>query len=156
MKTGIGYDIHKLISGRKLILGGVEIPHLKGLLGHTDADVLIHAIIDALLGAGGLGDIGEHFPDSDPKWKDMNSLELLKIVQKTLCEKKIRINNIDCTIIAEEPKLGKYFNEMKKNISAILDIKENAINLKAKTNEGLGPVGNKEAICAFAVASLEG
>lgn len=154
MFVGQGYDIHKLVAGRKLILGGVEIPHSKGLLGNTDADVLVHAIIDALLGATGLGDIGTHFPDKDPKWKDAKSFDLLEIIYIALKNNGHLIINIDSTIIAEEPKLAPYIPEMKKKLSQILVIKENQINIKAKTNEGLDSIGKKEAIAAMAIAGL--
>ena len=154
MPIGHGYDIHKLVPGRKLILGGVEIPHTKGLLGHTDADVLIHAIIDALLGAAGLGDIGQHFPDNDPKWKDANSLDLLKEIYLSLKNKGYKIINIDSTIVAEEPKLSPYISKMKKILSGALNISDNQINIKAKTNEGLDSTGQKNAICAWAVALI--
>ena len=155
MRTGHGYDIHKLVPGRKLILGGVEIPHAKGLLGHTDADVLTHAIIDALLGAAGLGDIGQHFPDNDPKWQDANSLDLLKEIYLSLKNKEHKIINIDSTIVAEEPKLAPYISQMKKAISIALEIKEKQINIKAKTNEGLDSTGQKNAICAWAVTLID-
>ena len=155
MPIGHGYDIHKLIPGRKLILGGVEIPYSKGLLGHTDADVLTHAIIDALLGAAGLGDIGQHFPDNDPKWKDANSLDLLELAYESIKNKGYEIINIDSTIVAEEPKLSPHVNNMKKVLSQAIEIKETQINIKAKTNEGLDSTGQKNAICAWAVALLE-
>ena len=155
MYIGHGYDIHKLVPGRKLILGDVEIPHSKGLLGHTDADVLTHAIIDALLGAAGLGDIGQHFPDNDPKWKDANSLDLLKEIHFYLKKKGHKIINIDSTIVAEEPKIAPYISEMKKNFCLALELHENQINIKAKTNEGLDSTGQKNAVCAWVVALLE-
>ena len=155
MPIGHGYDIHKLVPGRKLVLGGVEIPHTRGLLGHTDADVLIHAIIDALLGAAGLGDIGQHFPDNDPKWKDTNSLDLLELTYESIKNKGYEIINIDSTIVAEEPKLGPHVNNMKKSLSRILELNENQINIKAKTNEGLDSIGQKNAICAWAVAFID-
>ena len=154
MLIGQGYDIHKLVSGRKLILGGVEIPYSKGLLGHTDADVLVHAIIDALLGATGLGDIGTHFPDKDPKWKDAKSLDLLEVIYILLKNKGHIITNIDSTVIAEEPKLASYIPEMRKKLAQVLALKENQINIKAKTNEGLDSVGKREAISAMAIAGL--
>ncbi|OGI20262.1 MAG: 2-C-methyl-D-erythritol 2,4-cyclodiphosphate synthase [Candidatus Melainabacteria bacterium RIFCSPHIGHO2_02_FULL_34_12] len=154
MRIGHGYDIHKLAEDRKLIIGGVEIPYSKGLLGHTDADVLIHAIIDALLGASGLGDIGQYFPDNDPKWKDAKSLDLLEVVFISLKNKGHIIVNIDSTVIAQEPKLAKYTPQMKDVLSKALAIKDSQINIKAKTNEGLDSVGEKNAICAYAVASI--
>lgn len=155
MKVGTGYDIHKLVKGRKLILAGVEIPYEKGLLGHTDADVLVHAIIDALLGASGLGDIGQTFPDGDPKWKDADSLELLEIVNASLKNKGFEIGNIDTTLIMQEPKIASYIPKMKKKIADILAIKEGQVSIKAKTNEGLGPEGNKEAISAIATVLID-
>ena len=155
MRTGIGYDMHKLVSGKKLILGGVKIPYKKGLTGHTDADVLVHAIIDAMLGAAGLGDIGQVFPDSDPKWKNANSLELLEIVHASLKNKGFDICNIDSTIVTEEPRLSKHINKMKNNISDVLEIDTSQIGIKAKTNEGMDSVGNKESICAFATVLLD-
>ena len=155
MLIGHGYDIHKLVPGRKLILGGVEIPYNKGLLGHTDADVLVHAIIDALLGASGLGDIGQYFPDTDPKWKDANSLDLLEVAYTSIKNKGFKIINIDSTVLAEEPKLSPYVKEMKTILSEALEIKDNQINVKAKTNEGQDSTGQKNAICAWAVALIE-
>lgn len=155
MKVGIGYDIHKLVPGRKLVIGGVEIPYEKGLLGHTDADVLVHAVIDALLGASGLGDIGQHFPDSDKKWKDANSFDLLEVIYISLKKKGYVINNIDSTIVAQEPKLGPHVESMKTFICRTLEIKDSQVNIKIKTNEGMDSVGQKNAICAYAVALVE-
>ncbi|MBI2995647.1 MAG: 2-C-methyl-D-erythritol 2,4-cyclodiphosphate synthase [Candidatus Melainabacteria bacterium] len=155
MRIGHGYDIHKLVPGRKLILGGVELPYSKGLLGHTDADVLTHAIIDALLGAAGLGDIGQYFPDTDPKWKGAYSIDLLKVVLESLKNNGYLIENIDCSVVTEEPKLAPYISQMKKKLASVLEVKDNKINIKAKTNEGLDSIGNKNAICAWAVAMLE-
>ena len=140
MRVGHGYDIHKLVKGRKLIIGGIEIPYEKGLLGHTDADVLTHAIIDAILGAAGLGDIGQSFPDTDPQWKDANSTDLLEIVHTSVTNKGYKISNIDGTVIAEEPKLSPHIGKIKKNLASTLDIKEDLINIKAKTNEGLDSI----------------
>lgn len=154
MRIGIGYDIHKLVPGRKLIIGGVEIPYEKGLLGHTDADVLVHAVIDALLGAAGLGDIGQHFPDSDKKWKDANSFNLLEVIYIALKKKSYTISNIDSTIVAQEPKLGPHVESMKTYLCKTLEIKDSQINIKVKTNEGLDSIGQKNAICAYAVALL--
>ena len=155
MKIGFGYDIHKLVPNRKLILGGVEIPKSpKGLLGHTDADVLIHAIIDALLGAAGLGDIGQHFPDTDPKWKDASSINLLEAVYISLKNKGYTVINLDSTIVAEEPKISSLTTAMKILISKVLEIKDTQVNIKVKTNEGQDSVGQKNAICAWAVALL--
>ena len=133
MRVGMGYDVHRLVEGRKLILGGVEIPYEKGLLGHSDADVLIHAIMDALLGAAALGDIGKHFPDTDPQYKGISSVELLKHVAKLLDENNYVIENIDATVIAQRPKLRPYMEEMTKNIAGALGIEENRLNLKATT-----------------------
>lgn len=153
-KVGFGYDIHKLVEGRKLILGGVEIPHRLGLLGHSDGDVLIHSIIDALLGALSLGDIGEYFPDNDEKYKDISSTILLKEVAKILKRKKVKISNIDITIIIERPKLTDYKKEIKKSIARILEINKDKINIKAKTNEKIGNIGKEKAIVSFAVVCL--
>lgn len=155
MRIGNGYDVHRLTEGRDLILGGVKIPYEKGLLGHSDADVLLHAIMDALLGAAGLGDIGRHFPDTDPEYKGISSLMLLKRVGKLLQEKVFFIGNIDATIIAQKPKLAPYLEEMKKNIAEVLHIAEDQINIKATTEEGLGFTGALEGISAQAVVLLE-
>ncbi|MFH0826511.1 MAG: 2-C-methyl-D-erythritol 2,4-cyclodiphosphate synthase [Candidatus Omnitrophota bacterium] len=154
IRVGMGYDIHRLVKGRKLVLGGVEIPHEKGLLGHSDADVLIHAVCDALLGAVGDRDIGEHFPDTDPKYQDISSVELLKAVLQLVQEKKYRIGNIDTVVVAQEPSLIPFKNQIKKNLARILGIGQDEVNIKAKTNEGLGAIGRMEAIACYAVASL--
>lgn len=146
MRVGMGYDVHRLVEGRKLILGGVEIPYEKGLLGHSDADVLIHAIMDALLGAAALGDIGKHFPDTDPQYKGISSVELLKHVAKLLDENNYVIENIDATVIAQRPKLRPYMEEMTKNVAGALGIEENRLNLKATTEEGLGFTGTGEGM----------
>ena len=156
MRVGMGYDVHRLVEGRKLILGGVEIPYEKGLLGHSDADVLIHAIMDALLGAAALGDIGKHFPDTDPQYKGISSVELLKHVAKLLDENNYVIENIDATVIAQRPKLRPYMEEMTKNIAGALGIEENRLNLKATTEEGLGFTGTGEGMAAQAICSLVG
>jgi 2-C-methyl-D-erythritol 2,4-cyclodiphosphate synthase len=153
--VGIGYDVHRLAPGHGLVLGGVEVPFEKGLLGWSDGDVLIHAIIDALLGAAALGDIGSHFPPGEPAYKDISSIELLHRVMKMLISQGWAIGNIDATIIAEEPKLSPFFEGMKENIAQALNIDKACIGLKAKTNEGLGFVGRGEAIAAYAVALLE-
>ena len=153
-RFGIGYDIHRLIEGRPLFLGGVEIPYIKGLLGHSDADVLLHAICDALLGALGLGDIGEHFPDTDPKYQGVASSKLLARVKELVDKSGYKINNLDVVIIAQEPQLVPFKKPMKENISSLLNIQEEVLNIKAKTNEGLDAVGNREAIACYAVASL--
>ncbi len=154
MRIGFGYDVHALTENRKLILGGVEIPHEKGLLGHSDADVLIHAVMDALLGAAALGDIGKHFPDNDNSFKDISSLLLLKKTNELLIENSFSVNNIDSTIVAQEPKLAPFIEEMRKNISDALGLDISQINIKATTTEKLGFEGKKEGISAYAVASL--
>ena len=156
MRVGMGYDVHRLVEGRKLILGGVEIPYEKGLLGHSDADVLIHAIMDALLGAAALGDIGKHFPDTDPQYKGISSVELLKHVAKLLDKNNYVIENIDATVIAQRPKLRPYREEMTKNIAGALGIEENRLNLKATTEEGLGFTGTGEGMASQAICSLVG
>ncbi len=153
-KLGIGYDIHRLVEGRKLIIGGVEIPYQKGLLGHSDADVLLHAICDALLGAASERDIGELFPDSDPKYNKISSMELFKIVVDLIRKSNFRVNNIDAVIILEEPKISPFKKRIQENIAGVLKIREDSVNLKAKTNEGLGEIGAKEAISCYAVAML--
>ena len=153
MKVGIGYDVHRLVEGRRLILGGVEIPFEKGLLGHSDGDVLLHAICDALLGAAGKGDIGRHFPDTNPEYKDISSLVLLEKVKGLI--KEYRINNIDSIIVAQEPKLAPYLEKMKENIAGVLKIDKDKINIKATTTEKLGSIGRGEGIAAYAMVSLE-
>ncbi|MGA2172706.1 MAG: 2-C-methyl-D-erythritol 2,4-cyclodiphosphate synthase [Sedimentisphaerales bacterium] len=153
-RTGIGTDIHRLVEGRSLMLGGVQIPYPMGLLGHSDGDVALHAVIDALLGAAGMGDIGTFFPDTDPKWKDADSKELLLIVKEKLVEKKWDIINVDVTIHAEQPRLELFKGQIKRVIAGLLGIDFNAVNVKAKTNEGLGEIGEGEAIAATAAAML--
>ncbi len=155
MRIGHGYDVHKLVPDRKLIIGGVDIPHSTGLLGHSDADVLLHAIMDALLGAAGLGDIGRHFPDNNPDYKDISSIKLLIKVGNLLEEHLYTISNIDATIIAQKPKLMPYIEEMISNIAEALAISPDRINIKATTEEGLGFTGNMEGISAHAVCLLE-
>lgn len=155
MRIGMGYDVHKLVEGRKLILGGVEIPYEKGLLGHSDADVLLHAIMDALLGAAALGDIGNHFPDTDPAYKGISSLKLLEHVAGLLEEHRFVIENIDATIIAQKPKMRPYIDRMRENIAAALQVDLDQINVKATTEEGLGFTGNGEGISSQAVCMLE-
>ena len=155
MRVGIGYDVHKLVEGRKLILGGVEIAHEKGLLGHSDADVLLHAIADALLGAASLGDIGRHFPDTDEKYKGISSLILLEHVGSLLAEKNYRINNVDATIVAQRPKLMPHIEKMRRNIAAALKTDLDAINIKATTEERLGLTGSEEGMSSYAVCSIE-
>ena len=154
MYVGMGYDIHRLVPGRKLVLGGVLIPFEKGLLGHSDADVLIHAVCDALLGAAGLGDIGIHFPDTDPELKDISSMKLLVRTFEMIRAKGFGIQNIDSTIIAEAPKLNTYRERMRKNIGHALDLEPNRINIKATTAEGLGMIGKGEGITAMCVVLL--
>ena len=151
----MGYDVHKLVEDRKLILGGVEIPYEKGLLGHSDADVLLHAIMDALLGAAALGDIGRHFPDTDPAYKGASSMELLKHVKRLIEEKLYVIENIDATIIAQRPKLASYIPEMVKNIAEALEIEEDRVNVKATTEEGLGFTGNGSGISSQAICMID-
>lgn len=155
-RSGIGYDLHRLSAGRRLVLGGVEVPFEKGSVGHSDGDVLAHAICDALLGAAGLGDIGSHFPDTDPKWKDANSLEFLGRVRGLLAEHRLRIAHLDAIVIAERPKLAPHFPAMREALAGALGIEAAQINLKAKTNEGVGAVGRGEAIAAQAIATIEG
>jgi len=154
MRIGIGYDSHRLVTGRSLILGGVNIPFEKGLLGHSDGDVLTHAIIDAIIGALGLGDIGKHFPDIDPKYKDASSVEMLKHIVNVAALNGFEVSWIDTTVVAEKPKLFPYIEPMKKAISQS-GIKPELINIKAKTNEGMGFIGRGEGIVAYAVCLLK-
>lgn len=154
MRIGIGYDVHKLIEGRKLILGGVEIEYKRGLLGHSDADVLIHAIIDSILGAMSLGDIGKHFPDTDDKYKGISSIKLLKEITVILKENRYKINNIDSIIVAQKPKLSPYIEQMRINIAQALNIAVEDVNVKATTTEELGFEGREEGISAQAVCTL--
>lgn len=156
MRIGFGYDSHRLVKGRKLILGGVEIPCEKGLLGHSDADALLHALCDAILGAIGEGDIGKHFPDSDPAYKDISSRELLIRVNKLAIRKGYRVNNIDSTLVLEKPKLREYINKMVENIANFLNMEPGRVNVKASTNEGMGFTGRREGIAAFAVVTMKG
>lgn len=155
MRIGTGYDVHKLAENRELIIGGVNIPYKKGLLGHSDADVLTHAIMDALLGAAALGDIGRHFPDTDEAYKGASSIELLKNVKQLLEESLYLIENIDATIIAQEPKLSSFIPAMVKNVATALDLEENQVNIKATTEEGLGFTGQGLGIAANAVCLIE-
>lgn len=155
MRIGFGYDSHRLVKGRKLILGGVEIPCEKGLLGHSDADALLHALCDAILGAIGEGDIGKHFPDSDPAYKDISSRKLLVRVNKLAIRKGYRVNNVDSTLILEEPKLREYIDKMVVNITGFLDMEPGLVNVKASTNEGMGFTGRREGIAAFAVVTMK-
>lgn len=155
MRIGLGYDIHRLVEDRKLILGGVEIPYELGLLGHSDADVLIHSIIDAILGSVALRDIGYHFPDTDEKYKNVNSLELLKETKKMLLNEGYKIINIDSNIICQKPKLSPYIDEMRKNISQALELEINQVSIKAKTNEKMDSMGNGLSISTNAIVLVE-
>lgn len=154
MRIGMGYDVHKLVENRQLILGGVTIPYEKGLLGHSDADVLVHAIMDALLGAAALGDIGKHFPDTEERYHGISSMELLKNVKGLIDDKNYLIGNIDATVIAQRPKLASFIPKMVTNIAQVLEIQEDQVNVKATTEEGLGFTGSGEGISAQAVALL--
>lgn len=154
MRVGMGYDVHKLVENRKLILGGVEIPYEYGLLGHSDADVLVHAIMDALLGAAALRDIGRHFPDNDPAYEGADSIELLKKVGEMLEERMYLIENIDATVIAQKPKLLPYIDTMVENVAEALHLEEDQVNIKATTEEGLGFTGKKEGISAQAICCI--
>lgn len=154
MRIGTGYDVHKLAEGRKLIIGGVEIPYEKGLLGHSDADVLVHAIMDALLGAAALGDIGKHFPDTDPKYKGADSLMLMREVRRILKENGYRIGNVDSTIIAQAPKMSPHIDTMRRNIAEALGLDVSQVSVKATTEERLGFTGRGEGISAQAVALI--
>ncbi len=154
-RFGMGYDVHKLVEGRKLILGGVDVPHTLGLLGHSDADVLLHAISDALLGAAALGDIGRHFPDTDPKYAGADSMKLLAHVVELLKEKGYVVGNVDATIVAQRPKLKDYISQMNDNIARVLGVERNQVNVKATTEEKLGFTGTEQGISAYAVAGLE-
>lgn len=155
IRVGIGYDVHRLVPGRPLVLGGMEITFRKGLLGWSDGDVLVHAIIDALLGAAASGDIGTHFPAGDPAYKDISSMELLRRVKEMLESQGWRVGNIDAIIIAEAPKLSPFFERMAANIATVLNIDNGAVSIKAKTNEGLGFIGKGEGIAAYAVAAVK-
>ena len=155
VRTGIGFDVHKLAGGRRLILGGVEIDYPKGLLGHSDADVVCHAIADALLGAAGLGDIGLMFPDTDPAFKDISSLKILEAVASRITEAGHRINNIDVTIIAQLPKVMPYASSMKENLAEALSTATEQVNIKGKTTETLGFIGREEGIATLAIATIE-
>jgi 2-C-methyl-D-erythritol 2,4-cyclodiphosphate synthase len=155
MRVGMGYDVHRLVEGRSLILGGVNIPHSLGLLGHSDADVLLHAISDAILGAAALGDIGKHFPDTDDKYKNADSMELLKSVVDKIKHKNYKVGNVDATIVAQKPKLAPYIDKMRENIARTLDIDIDDVNIKATTEEKLGFTGREEGISAYAVALIE-
>ncbi|HEY4740518.1 MAG TPA: 2-C-methyl-D-erythritol 2,4-cyclodiphosphate synthase [Candidatus Acidoferrales bacterium] len=153
-RTGIGYDLHRLAEGRKLIIGGIEVPFEKGPVGHSDGDVLSHCICDALLGAGGLGDIGTHFPDTDPRWKGASSLVFLERTRELLAARGLSILHVDAIVVTEKPKLGPHFPEMRAALARALGITPERINLKAKTNEGVDAIGRGEALAAYAVASI--
>jgi 2-C-methyl-D-erythritol 2,4-cyclodiphosphate synthase len=153
-RCGIGYDLHRLVDGRKLIIGGIEVPFEKGPAGHSDGDVVAHAVCDALLGAAGLGDIGKHFPDTNPKWKGANSLLFLEYAQKLLNENKFAIEHIDVVVILERPKLGPHFPKMREALARSLNVTAEKVHLKAKTNEGVDAVGRGEAIACHVVATL--
>ena len=155
MRIGHGYDVHRLVEGRDLILGGVNIPYEKGLLGHSDADVLTHAVMDALLGAAALGDIGKHFPDSDPAYKGADSLALAREVARLLTAKNYRIGNVDATILAQAPKIAPHIPQMRENLALALGIPTDAVSVKATTEEGLGFTGSGECFAAHAVCLIE-
>lgn len=154
MRVGMGYDVHKLVENRELIIGGVTIPHPLGLLGHSDADVLLHAIMDALLGAAALGDIGKHFPDTDPAYKGISSMKLLEHVGALLEKECYVIENIDATVIAQKPKLRPYIAQMEENVAAVLHLDKNQVNIKATTEEGLGFTGTEQGISAQAICAI--
>ncbi len=154
MRIGMGYDVHKLVEGRELIIGGVKIPHTLGLLGHSDADVLLHAVMDALLGAAGLGDIGKHFPDTDPQYKGISSMKLLSHVSEMIEQKGYVVENIDATIIAQKPKMRPHIPQMEQNIADALHISADQVNVKATTEEGLGFTGAEEGISSQAICAL--
>lgn len=154
MRVGIGYDIHRLVDGRKLFLGGVEIPYVKGLLGHSDGDVVMHALADAMLGALALGDIGLHFPDTDPQYKDISSGELVKKVLTLVKKRNLVVNNADTMILAEEPKIHPFRDKMVETLSKVLNVAKDRVNIKATTVEGVGSIGKGEAIAAYAVVTL--
>jgi 2-C-methyl-D-erythritol 2,4-cyclodiphosphate synthase len=154
VRCGIGYDLHRLAEGRPLIIGGITVPFDKGPVGHSDGDVLAHAMCDALLGAGSLGDIGTHFPDTDPKWKNADSLKFLEYTQKLLDEKCMHIEHIDAVVILEKPKLGPHFTKMREALAKSLRVPAESVHLKAKTNEGVDAVGRGEAIAAYVVATV--
>ena len=154
IRTGHGFDLHRLVEGRKLILGGIEIPHHLGLLGHSDADCLIHALADAMLGALGLPDIGHHFPDNDPSNKDLDSSQILLHANQLLKERGYKVGNVDLTLIAQKPKLADYLPSIRSNLSKLLEIQEDCIGLKATTHEGIGSLGREEGVAAHAVCLL--
>jgi 2-C-methyl-D-erythritol 2,4-cyclodiphosphate synthase len=153
-RIGTGYDIHRLADGRKLMLGGVRVPFMKGLLGHSDSDVLAHAVCDALLGAAALGDIGTHFPDTDPRWRGAASLDFLRHAVKLIGDKGYKVANVDATVITEQPKLKPYIQAMREQLAGALEVSVDAVSVKAKTNEGLDAIGRGEAMAAHAVAII--
>ena len=155
IRIGHGYDVHRLTEGRKLILGGVEIPHVTGLLGHSDADVLLHAVMDALLGSMALGDIGKHFPDTDNKYKGISSMHLLTLVNKIIAENGARVVNIDATLILQKPKVAPYIDAMRENVAFALGVEKSRVSIKATTEEHLGFTGREEGISAHAVVLVE-
>lgn len=155
VRTGIGYDLHRLVSDRRLVLGGVEIPYIKGLEGYSDADVLSHALCDAILGALGEGDIGRHFPSSDPTYKDCSSLELLKKIVRLMAQKGFSIENVDATIVAERPDLSPFKAKMAKTLAEVLEIESERVNVKATTTEGMGFIGKGEAISSYVIVNLK-
>ena len=152
--AGIGYDSHRLLEGRRLVIGGVEIPHERGLHGHSDSDVLAHAVIDALLGAAGLGDIGDHFPDTDERWRDADSIQLLEAVVAMLSGRGLTIVNVDCTVIMQEPKLAPHRQAISERLAGALGLETRRVNVKATTGEGMGFVGRCEGVAALALASV--
>jgi 2-C-methyl-D-erythritol 2,4-cyclodiphosphate synthase len=153
--TGIGFDSHRLLADRRLVIGGVEIPHERGLQGHSDADVLAHAVIDALLGAAGLGDIGEHYPDTEERWREADSIELLRAIVSKVLADGLEIVNVDCTVLMEEPKLGPHRAAIRERLALALGLDSRRVNVKASTGEGMGFVGRGEGVAALAVASLQ-
>jgi 2-C-methyl-D-erythritol 2,4-cyclodiphosphate synthase len=153
-RTGIGYDSHRLVPDRRLVLGGIEIPHDRGLSGHSDADVLAHAVTDALLGAAGLGDIGEHFPDSEERWRDADSMELLELIVEIVVAGGFEIVNVDCTVVMEQPKLAPHRTQIRERLARALRLHAGRVNVKASTGEGMGFIGRGEGVAALAVASL--
>jgi 2-C-methyl-D-erythritol 2,4-cyclodiphosphate synthase len=155
MRIGIGYDVHQLVEGRKLIIGGIQVPHTKGLLGHSDGDVVLHAIADALLGAAALGDLGKHFPDTDEKLKDISSLIILKKVGEMVKEHKFKIINVDVTLVLQTPKIAPYVTEMRLSIAHVLGVLMDQVSVKATTAEGMGFIGAGEGAVAYSVASLQ-
>lgn len=154
IRVGFGYDVHRLVEGRRLVIGGVTIPHDRGLLGHSDADVLLHAVTDALLGAAALGDIGAHFPDTDPQWKDADSLSLLRAVNALLRDRGYACNNVDATVVLERPKLRTYVDAMRSNVAECLEVDIDRISVKATRGEGMGFAGREEGAAAYAVCTI--